>query len=193
MNLNDYVNKNVEDGVIFNIGNAGSGWIFCGTKEEYNKCIQMISEDYYNKYKSYYMKSWKSIEAIDIKGKKRLNVFAKGSNYKVPEPEDEWKDRILKSIELLPNLVEKRFATYYRNKEKYNSFTPFYKREVLETFNTDISKTLCIIIEGRDSGIFWTVDEFRKIYNNGRRTKNKINWYDEDSEEFTDESDEQED
>lgn len=181
MKLYDYVNKRIEDNEIFNIGNNGSGWIFIGNKKEFNSLIKLISEDYKNKYERRLTNSEKSIEATEIKGRKRGNIFVKGQ--KISEPEDIWKARILKSISELENIVEHKFSTYFKNKEKFLSFVPFEEREVTKVYYTDISKTKCIRIEGQDTGAFWTLEEFSKIYKNGKRTTNKMDWFRNDDEE----------
>lgn len=186
MKLRDYVNEKVENGVIFNIGNAGSGWIFCGTKEEFKKNFNLVSEDYHDNYKRRYNESMKSIEVTTIKGSKRKQVFVKGSNKKDYEPEDIWKARIMKAIDELPKIIEHKFFTYKKNKEKYLTFVPFQDRSVKRVYYTDISNTLCIEIEGRDTGIFWSHDEFVKIYHDGKRTRNKAVWLRENDEELED-------
>lgn len=181
MTLYDYVNERIEDNEVFNIGNNGSGWIFIGNKKDFNSLIKLISEDYKIKYERRLTNSERSIEATEIKGRKRGSIFVKGQ--KISEPEDIWKERILKSISELENIVEHKFSTYFKNKEKFLSFVPFEEREVTKVYHTDISKTKCIRIEGIDTGAFWTLEEFSKIYKNGRRTTNKMDWFRNDEED----------
>ena len=188
MDLMNYVNTQVRDeNEMFSIGcSKGSGWIFIGTKKEFHVLINRISDDYKNYYEECFKNAERRLTYTKIPKGRRLEVRDKNTLKLRPETDEEYRERLHKSVDELHDTINHKFDLYLKHRERIDSFLNFQDRWVEDTHFTAISNMRCIMITGDDLGNFWLRSEFEKGYLKklGSKIKFKVTNYNDDEEDY---------
>lgn len=131
----DKLVKEIEnDNEILHIG-SGTGFIFIGTKKEYDQQIDGISKHYFDFYRSIPTAREKSIlnMAIEIAKLKR---------------DHKYKSELVKIAEKITKLYNSKIAA----EDYIKIFKPLRKRKVLEVYPRIHKDGICIIVEGMEQG-----------------------------------------
>ena len=158
--LKTFMKEQAEDNVIYSIGSS-TGYFFIGTKEEYYKLIDSISEKHVN----YPLN--------------RLNSMTKTLEYKKSHPPEKttkirvWEGGKRKEVEIsLEQLTirwEKEIKTHQKTIETYKKrlekFKKFPDRKIKEFYSRiDKEDGKILIIEGKEEGAYWYRKEFKRDY-----------------------------
>lgn len=150
MLLKDYVNDlKIKDDELIYVG-CESGWFFIGTKKEFNKDISMVTEKYRRRYENAFNNAKKDIEGTRI----RLPEFKEDIS------DEAWELNCKFEAIKLYKSIEMKFDKYYRTKNRHLTFTDFETREVVDSYKKDIYPGTAIIVKGKDSGDYWTREEY---------------------------------
>lgn len=148
MTLNEVVMQQKDDELLY-IG-AGSNYLFIGTKEEYFKDIEGISNHYYDTNRRFFEKRkadlyWCQNNPIKV-------LYRVGMKY-MDSYQLDVEQRFKRMRNLLSGVIE--LKTYLDN------FVPFEDREVVEISRKELFEPgTRLLITGRETGRWW----FRKEY-----------------------------
>lgn len=170
INVMNFVKENIEDGVIFNLG-CKSGWIFIGTKDEWLRYVDVLSEDYKKWYQEKVDDADKKCSIFKLVNCRRIDTRKVDKKKGKRETDAEWRSRIHKKADELHEAIDKRFDILEKEEARLKNFTSFKTRNAIDYYVTDVEKIPSIIIDGDDVGIFWFRSEFEKYYKGGRSIK----------------------
>ena len=146
----DKLVKEIEnDNEVLHIG-SGTGFVFIGTRKEYDQQIDVVSKRCYDFYKSIPPNREKSIlsAAIEIAKLKR--------NYK-------YRSELVKIAEKITKLYNSKIAA----EDYIKVFKPLRNRKVLEVYPRIQKDGICIILEGIEQGKYWDKSEWDKDHYGG--------------------------
>lgn len=139
MALSDVIDKLPDDEVI-HIG-SDTGFFFAGSKTEYYRDIDQISQDY--------------LQTAHKKLKEHLKRI-KNLNEDLRKPAVDFAQ--IKTIQgKIRTAVEK--AQY--NESYISSFEPIPDRKVIEIYKRLQGDGICVIVTGDENGKYWSVEEYR--------------------------------
>lgn len=139
MTLADVIDNLPDDQVIY-IG-SDTGFFFIGSKAEYYRDIERISQDYLQTAHKKLKEHLKRIKKLNEDLKKPVVDFAQ-----------------TKTIQgKIRTAVEK--AQY--NESYISSFEPITDRKVVEIYNRLQGDGICVIVTGAENGKYWSVEEYR--------------------------------
>ena len=149
MKLDKLVKEIENDNEILHIG-SGTGFIFIGTKKEYDQQIDGISKHYFDFYRSIPTAREKSIlnMAIEIAKLKR---------------DHKYKSKLVKIAEKITKLYNSKIAA----EDYIKVFKPLRNRKVLEVYPRIQKDGICIILEGIEQGKYWDKSEWDKDHYGG--------------------------
>lgn len=147
--LDKLVKEIKNDNEILHIG-SGAGFIFIGTKKEYDQQIDGVSKHCYDFYKSIPPAKEKSIlsAAIEIAKLKR---------------DHKYKSELVKKAEKISKLYNSKIAA----EDYIKIFKPLRNRKVLEVYPRIQKDGSCIIVEGIEQGKYWDKSEWDKDHGGG--------------------------
>lgn len=139
MALSDVIDKLPDDEVIY-IG-SDTGFFFAGSKTEYYRDIDQISQDYLQTAHKKLKEHLKRIKKLNEDLRKPVVDFAQ-----------------TKTIQgKIRTAVEK--AQY--NEKYISEFEPIPDRNVLEIYKRLQGDGICIIVAGDENGKYWSAEEYR--------------------------------
>lgn len=146
----DKLVKEIEsDNEVLHIG-SGTGFIFIGTRKEYDQQIDGVSKHYYDFYRSIPHAREKSIlnTAIEIAKLKR---------------DHKYKSELIKKVNKITTLYNSEIAA----EDYIKIFKPLRNRKVLEVYPRIQKDGICIIVEGIEQGRYWDKSEWDKEHYGG--------------------------
>ena len=146
----DKLVKEIEsDNEVLHIG-SGTGFIFIGTRKEYDQQIDGVSKRYYDFYRSIPPAREKSIlnTAIEIAKLKR---------------DHRYKSELIKKVNKITALYNSKIAA----EDYIKIFKPLRNRKVLEAYPRIQKDGVCIIVEGMEQGKYWDKSEWDKDHGGG--------------------------
>lgn len=162
MTLGDFIDQFEKDDAYIRIGSA-SGWLFVGTKTEWEKYHEAIEQA-----------AKAQAEFCFTQAKRALN-FALTNKKKFDaekfENAHEAAENYVKMLEANIKRIHSLEKTLNRAEERLSAYTPLLTREIEETY-TGLSVTdggAFVIIKGYEQGRYWDREEFEKYFIKGEK------------------------
>lgn len=158
--LQQFMDNQAEDNVIYSVGSS-TGFIFIGTKDEYNKLIKQINNRHFT-YLRYRLNSTKHTLEYKLTRKPnkpiKVKVWEFGKKVEkeisVKEQVEEWKKEVANLKKIIAN---------YEDRLKH--FVDFPDRKIISYYSKiDSIDGKILIIEGKEEGAYWFRYEFQKDY-----------------------------
>lgn len=161
--LREIVEK-LPDEQLINIG-ASSGFIYCGTGEEFAKIRDGLNADLNERYIKSALETRKTMEKLAdrMTGELTDNLNAAVNQFKVAVTSVE------ESIKRMNSLVKKD--------DKREPLVPLDERKVKETYKRLDGTGINILIDGDEEGAFWDIGEYRRWKQNQKLEVLAMNCY----------------
>ena len=144
-----------------------SGWVFCGTREEYAQHIDEANSLLLRNLKRTVRNTKKNLDVrCDSTPPPMRREPYRSSSGTMKDPET-YEDYI-KRLERYAKSTAWMLKHLADVKQKLADYTALRTREGLDDYDMPVSGGKAVIIKGSDNGSFWDVDEFREWIKTGK-------------------------